>query len=110
MGLKNIINTLIKTNNIIIRRVDEIGRVIIPIEFRKGSIKENTKVYLYEIEDYLILSHTNKEGKGLEKNINEIGMISIDFEIRNRLNWIEKDKIIIGRYKDYVILKKLNNN
>lgn len=106
MNLENIIKTWKETDNPIIRRIDEIGRIVIPIKFRKGLVK----LYLYEVGDCLVLSPNNEKENGLEIDINEVGMISINLKIRNRLNWLEKDQIIIGQVDNYIILKKLRED
>lgn len=90
----------------IIRKLDELGRVVIPIEFRKNKIENNTPVYIQRVENYVVLSLNCEDETGTQRKFDELGRIVINKEIRTDLEWNTKDSICIWAYKNYIILKK----
>lgn len=98
----------IKTNGMI-RRIDELGRIVVPIEYRYSKVKEGqTKVKVYNIRKYVIIEILEKQNVEGTKKFDSLGRITINKEIRDTLNWKEKDKIEIWNYDKYFILKKAN--
>lgn len=94
------------TNDGVIRRVDELGRVVIPVEYRKESFKEGEEIYVFRIEDYIILSKSNFDNTALIKRIDEAGRVVIKKEFRTDLDWNEKDAISVWSFEDFIIMKK----
>ncbi len=94
------------TNDGIIRRVDELGRVVIPVEYRKENFKQGEEVYVFRIEDYIILSKSNPNNTALIKKIDEVGRVVIKKEYRTDLDWNEKDAISVWSFEDFIVMKK----
>lgn len=94
------------TNNGIIRRVDELGRIVIPYIFRENIFQECEVVYLQRIGEFIILTKNNEDQTAIRKILDELGRVVINIEIRKDLNWNEKDAICIWNYKDCIIMKK----
>jgi len=93
----------------IIRRLDGLGRIVIPIEFRrKYGYNESEEVLISKIGDYVVIRKPKEGSYGISRNLDELGRPVIPIEIRNVLNWEEKDKIIITLYQDMIILRKEN--
>lgn len=91
----------------IIRRFDEIGRILIPVEFRIGKVKEGyTNVKLFTINDYAIIEVLDEEGNKDLKRVDELGRVVLDKKTRESLNWNDGDYLEIWNFNKYYILKK----
>lgn len=91
------------------RKLDELGRVVIPIEYRKGKIMDGkTKLRIYQIRDYVIIEIL-PDDVPCRKKFDELGRVVIFIEIRKDLNWNENDYIEIWEYKNYFILRKMQD-
>lgn len=96
----------IKTNGII-RRLDELGRIVIPIEYRHNKIVDGkTKVKIDNIEDFVVVEILEDNIKTFTRRFDDLGRIVVPAEIRDRLNWQKKDEIEIWEYGKYLILQK----
>ena len=91
----------------IARKLDELGRVVIPIDFRNGKYEEGTVVYLQVWNDYLIITNENIYGIGIAKKFDELGRIQITKEIRDELNWEFRDSLMIWSFEGGLIIKKV---
>ena len=92
----------------ILRRVDELGRIVLPIEYRKGKIEEGkTKLTVYQLGDYAIVELLEEQAKS-KKRIDELGRAVINKEIRDNLEWKSGDYVEIWNVEKYYILKKLS--
>ena len=95
------------SNEGITRRIDELGRIVIPIIFRKENWHKDTIGYLQINDDYLVLSG-KKEGQIVDEvKVDELGRITIQYELREQLKWKMKDYITMWNYHGYIIFKKL---
>lgn len=94
--------------NGIIRKLDELGRIVIPMEYRMNKIVDGeTKVRIYSINNYVIVEILKSELKENIKKFNNLGRIVIQKEIRKNLGWIEDDEIIVWDCENVFILQKL---
>lgn len=91
----------------IARKLDELGRVVIPIDFRNGKYEEGTVVYLQVWNDYLLVTIDNKFDIGIAKKFDELGRIQTTKEIREILDWKFGDSLMIWSFEGGLILKKL---
>lgn len=106
--IENFINN-IKENGII-RKLDELGRIVIPREFRSGKVREGiTNIVVFNIKDYVIVE-IKEQSENVTKKIDELGRVLINMEIRNALEWREKDLIEIWSFNNYYILKKVEES
>lgn len=97
----------IKTNGII-RKVDELGRVLIPIDYRKGKVEDGkTKVAVYNIKEYVIVEILENQSEETNKKFDGLGRVVVYKEIRDELGWKEKDSIEIWNFGRYFVLKKV---
>ena len=95
-----------KKCNGIIRKLDELGRIVIPKDYRYGKIVDGeTKVAIYNNKDYVIIE-VMEQLNDTNKKFDELGRVVINREIRNKLEWKEKDSIEIWNFGKYFILKK----
>lgn len=91
----------------IIRRVDELGRIVIPINLRNNKFEPGTEVFLYKFDNYIIVkSNCIDNETGIKRAFDDLGRIQINIEYRNDLNWKEKDCIAVWGIDDCIILKK----
>ena len=117
-----------------VRKIDELGRIVIPIEIRNYlDIKSGEKIDILKSGRNIILRkstnikkhirHINIE-KGIEvdiqvtyykdhekqnlytRSINELGLLVIPLELRKSLDIKEKDSLKIYVKNDYIILIK----
>lgn len=81
------------------RKVDELGRVVIPIEFRrKLGIETKNNLTMLMDGDRIILE------KGLE--VDELGRIVIPFHIRKAMGIKEKEELKIEVVDEKIILNR----
>ena len=80
----------------IIRKIDELGRVVIPIELRNGlgwNEKESLEIYIES--NKICIRQPKFEGRidsvGIIRKLDELGRIVIPKEIRNKFDIAEKD-------------------
>lgn len=95
-------------NTGIIKLVDELGRIVIPIEIRKNlKIKEKDKMNIYLENDNIVIEKyiENEENNTLTRRVDELGRVVIPIEIRYRLEIKEKDKFEIYVDNNKIILK-----
>ena len=98
----------IKTNGSI-RKLDELGRLVIPSEYRKGKVVDGeTPVKVYNIGDYVIVELLDKADENTKK-FDELGRVLVQVEIRKKLNWNKDDKIEIWDCDKYFIMQKEKN-
>lgn len=97
----------IKTDGII-RKLDELGRVVIPKDYRQGKVEDGeTKIAIYHINNYVVIEILKDQSKETNRKFDDLGRIVVNKEIRNELNWHEKDSIEIWNIENYFILKKV---
>lgn len=91
----------------IIRKFDELGRIVIPVEFRIGKLKEGyTNVKVFTLNDYAIIEVLDEEENKNLKQVDELGRVVINKAIRESLNWNYGDSIEIWNFDKFYILKK----
>ena len=89
------------------RKIDELGRTVIPIDYRDGKYEEGTVVYLQVIEDYLIVTDKDILGIGIARKFDELGRIQVAKEMRDLLNWEYGDSLMIWAFGGGLVLKKV---
>lgn len=92
-----------------IRKLDELGRVVIPYNYRNGKYHEGSKVYLQVIKNYLVITANNESNVGIEKTFDELGRILIVKEIRDRLEWKYTDSLMIWSFDCGMVIKKVED-
>lgn len=93
--------------NGIIRKLDELGRVVIPVVYRNGKVKDGeTKILIHNIEEYVIIEILKDQLSKTNKKFDELGRVVVNVEIRNKLAWRVKDNIEIWNCENYFILRK----
>lgn len=97
-------------NTGIIRKVDELGRVVLPISLR-GNLKLYTgaKLQLYIDDDFIILekyNDTKNNDIALTRIIDGLGRIVLPKELRDTLNIPYKTSLEIYLFKNGIALKK----
>lgn len=77
------------------RKIDELSRIVIPVNFREGKFFGGMEVYLFKFNEYVIISMTNFNGEGIKKTFDELGRIQVKSEVRKDLEWKAKDNIAV---------------
>lgn len=93
----------------IVRRLDELGRVVIPVDYKVDDFIEESTIYLFRIGEYVVFKAENEDNRGIEKTLDELGRAVINIEIRRDLNWEYKDFIAVWRIENYIVMKKVEN-
>lgn len=104
MNIEDIIKS--ESTNAISRTVDELGRVVIPIDFRNRLLKNNNLVYMEVIRDYIILKIEDKENEAIRRELDKLGRLTILKEIRDMLNIKTEDQMLVWTYENFIILRK----
>lgn len=104
MNIENFIKD--EPSNAIPKIVDELGRVVIPIDFRRRQLENRRVVYMKIIKNYIILTLDDKDNIATKRMLDKLGRLTIFKEIREKLNIMTGDYMLIWTYKDSVILKR----
>lgn len=95
----------------IIRKIDELGRVVIPIELRNGlgwNEKESLEIYIES--NKICIRQPKFEGRidsvGIIRKLDELGRIVIPKEIRNKFDIAFKDAVEILVDDDVIMIMK----
>ena len=65
----------IKTDGIL-RKLDDLGRVVIPIEYRGNKVKDGeTKVDIYQIDEYVIIEILKNQKEETKRRFDTLGRI-----------------------------------
>lgn len=91
----------------IVRKIDELGRIVIPYEFRRDILHCETIVSVNIIEDFIVLKKANNDQDMLKKPLDELGRILINKELREKLKLQPKDSISICALEDCIVMKKV---
>lgn len=88
----------------VIRRIDELGRIVIPKEIRKSlAIREGESLEIFTEEDKLILKKYSKF-ENYQENINDIvSQIATAFHLD--INIYDRDKLIVSSNEKFKNLK-----
>ena len=93
----------------IIRKLDKLGRFVIPIKFRdKYGFNKETLVTFEKIKDCIICRKVTDNYDGIARKLDALGRPVVPKEYRQELEWKEGDFIGIYVYKDFLIFRKLN--
>lgn len=88
-------------NNTKKRKVDELGRIVLPIEVRQQvGIKENTSLTITVADSSRIILEKGRE-------VDQLGRIVIPYKIRQMLGITEKDELEIQAEDGKIILSKV---
>lgn len=93
----------------IVRKLDDLGRITLPMEYRKSfdiKVKEQAPIGIY-IKENVIRLHMKKEKFiGIVRNLDELGRLTLPIEIRKTLKfgcqelvdiWVDNDEICIRK-------------
>lgn len=92
----------------IIRKLDELGRIVIPMEYRMSKIIDGeTMVKVYNINNYVIVQILDDQLDKKVKKFDNLGRVVIQKEIRKKLGWIANNEIKVWNYENSFILQKV---
>ena len=96
---------------IITRKVDELGRVVIPVDIRKElKIIEGQKLNVFIRNKNIVLGIDTNQDNGVLATIDELGRILIFSKIRQKANVQVGERLNIYTEKDEIILQKQVNS
>lgn len=95
----------------IVRRIDQLGRIVVPKEIRRAfnivEIKDSLEIYL---ENGTIVLEKIKPGQvsgGVSRKVDQLGRIVLPVELRRNIDLIEeKDSLEVFIEDERIILKK----
>ena len=92
----------------IVRHLDELGRITLPIEYRKTlGINENDPVGMFTDGTVIHLVKADKSFKGILRNLDQLGRYTLPIEVRRTLNFTENQKVdIYINYPDEICIQK----
>lgn len=99
-------------NTGIVRKIDELGRVTLPIELRRNlGIEEKDPIEIFVESGAIILKKHEETAEtskntGIVRKIDELGRVTLPIEIRRMLDIEEKDPIEIHVDDTLLFLKK----
>lgn len=96
-----------KKCNGIIRKLDELGRVVVPIEMRKElNISEGQKLNVFIRGKNIVLRINTEQEDGMLATIDELGRILIFNKIREKANIEVGQEVNIYTGENEIILQK----
>lgn len=97
----------------IVRRIDDLGRVVIPKEIRRTmNIKELEPLEIFiQNNDEIVVKKYKTERPGVVRKIDDLGRLVIPIEVRKALEIKEgKPLEIFIQFDDEIVLKKYKTN
>ncbi len=92
----------------IVRKIDELGRITLPMEYRRSfGIEVKDLVGMYVEGQVIHLVKADKNFKGIARHEDELGRLTLPKEIRRTLGfgdrqevdmWVEGEDICIAKY------------
>lgn len=91
----------------ITRKVDELGRIVIPIELRRTlDLKEKDPIDIYTEGEFIILRKGTEDNIGIVRKVDELGRIVLPIELRRNFELAEGDAVEVNVDGDEIVLKK----
>ena len=93
----------------VVRKIDELGRIVIPIELRRNlDMNPTDTIEIYKESDSIIIEKHIKsnETTSTVRAIDELGRFVIPIELRKNLDIEEKDPLQIFVDNNKIIFKK----
>jgi bifunctional DNA-binding transcriptional regulator/antitoxin component of YhaV-PrlF toxin-antitoxin module len=90
------------------RAIDELGRLVLHSELRKKlCLETGGKISLLLVDTVIILRRIENEPEpGCDvSQINELGVIDLPIELRQKLGWQTADKVAMYHTDNLIILK-----
>lgn len=101
-------------NTGIIRKVDELGRIVLPVSLRKNlKLYTGAKLQLYINSDFIILekyNDTKDNNIAITRPLDGLGRIVLPKNLRDTLNIQYKTSLEIHLFKNGIGLKKYTPN
>ncbi|TSI19912.1 AbrB/MazE/SpoVT family DNA-binding domain-containing protein [Bacillus sp. HY001] len=89
----------------IVRKIDNLGRFVLPIEIRRSQIiVDGDPIEIYRNENTVVLR--KQKSKGVTRKVDHLGRVTIPKELRRVLEISEGDPVEVFTNKDEIILKK----
>lgn len=94
-----------------IRRLDNLGRILIPMEYRKElDLKKNDSIEIAILEDGILIRLPRAEAEGADnpaaRRIDKLGRISIPMEARRMLGIAFHDELEIFLLREGLFIRK----
>lgn len=93
----------------IVRKLDELGRITIPKEFRRTyGIQEKDPIGLFVDGDTIYLIKNAEGFHGVIRNLDDLGRYTLPIEVRRTLGYIENQEvdIFIEPLEDAICIRK----
>ena len=95
----------------IVRKVDQLGRIVIPKELRRTlhicEAKDLLEIYIEDKMIVLKMFDENAENSGIVRGVDRLGRIVLPIELRRKLDIVEeRDALEIYIEEDAIMLRK----
>jgi transcriptional pleiotropic regulator of transition state genes len=94
----------------IIRKVDELGRITLPMEYRKTfgiAVKEQAPIGMYILDGEIHLVKADDKFRGIARNLDELGRLTLPIEVRRSMNFTDRQNVDIYVEYGQIIVKKV---
>ncbi|MDF2907155.1 MAG: transcriptional regulator, AbrB family [Herbinix sp.] len=94
----------------IVRKIDELGRITLPMEFRRSfgiKVKEQAPIGMYIVDGEIHLVKVEGEFRGIARNLDELGRLTLPIEVRRSLNFTDRQKVDMYVEFGQIIVKKV---
>ena len=93
----------------IVRKIDELGRITLPIEYRKTfgiKVKEQAPIGMYIENSKIHLVRVGDEFRGIARELDELGRLTLPIEIRRSLKFVDRQPVDLYVDGDEIIVVK----
>ena len=93
-----------------IRKIDELGRIVLPKELRKTfNIQQRDPVEIYVVEDKIMIKKFTEGNvvSGIVRKIDELGRVVLPMEMRKMFDIVSDDAFEVNVEDDNITLKKI---
>ena len=93
----------------IVRRIDELGRIVIPMEYRKTfSIQERDPLGMFVEDGIIHLIKAGPDFKGMVRKLDELGRYTLPIETRRSLGFQigQRMDIYVDEFNDAICIRK----
>ncbi len=78
----------------IVRRIDELGRITLPMEYRRAfGIEVKAPIGMYTVNGVIHLVKADDKFKGIARELDELGRLTLPIECRRSLRFVDRQEV-----------------
>lgn len=96
----------------IVRKIDELGRITIPMEYRKSfgiKVREQAPIGMSLINGVIHLTRADEKFRGISRELDELGRLTLPIEVRRSLKFTDRQEVDIYVDEEEICVCKAGN-